>query len=127
MPLPTINLEALKALPPRERAEAEEQLRALEAHSKANPLYYWTPYEKQATYLGVPRVPLGVKLLAGGNRAGKTEVGVVDDLIQALPRELLSPTLAKFKQWDRFRCRVVSPSYKQQSTVILEKFRNLCP
>ncbi len=121
-------VEGLGGLAPGERREAEREIALLAQLRDANPLWWWRPFPLQAEYLSVPRVPLGTKLLAGGNRAGKTEVGVVDDLIQCVSASALPPELAVFKLWEPpVRIRVVSPSFRQQNTVVLDKLRRLVP
>ena len=71
---------------------------------------------------GIKRVYLG------GNRGGKTTGGVIDDLIQALPEELVPPHLKKFKHWDPpFTCRIVTPDFTRTMAAVYEAIRKWCP
>ena len=111
---------------PDEIREVEGWLAELDAVADLNPLSFFEPYPKQAEFLG-SREP--VKAFFGGNRAGKTEVGIVDDLIQAVDAECLPSGLRRFKRWDPpFYCRIISPDFTStMEGVIFEKLRTLAP
>ncbi len=104
----------------------QEELEKLASVIEANPLTLFVPFPKQASFLGA-RNP--TKALIGGNRAGKTEIGVVDDLIQLLPREFVPGHLAPYKRWDPpFHMRVVVPTFGPVlDGGVLQKFRDLTP
>ena len=120
-------LEALARLP-EETKRQDEVRKALEALSylKAeNPLSFFEPYPKQQAFLASRA---RTKAFFGGNRAGKTEIGVVDNLIQCVDRDCLPEHLQRFKRWEPpFYCRIVSPKFGVNEGVILEKLRNLIP
>lgn len=120
-----IDRAVYEALPPEEKAWVDEQLALLDEQFQRNPLEAFRPYPKQADFLGSRH---RTKAFFGGNRAGKTEVGVVDDLIQCLDPELVPEHLKPFKRWSPpFHCRVVIPAFGQGDVVLLEKLRALCP
>lgn len=80
-----MNLEALKRFSPTEQLAI---LEALEAKRKQeNFIKYWEPQPQQAAAL--PRFTSDIKIFGflGGNRSGKTEVGVFLDVAWALGKE----------------------------------------
>jgi phage terminase large subunit-like protein len=109
-----------------EKRVAREVLDELGVLFEQNPLQRFHPHPKQREFLGLGRVP--VKMFAGGNRAGKTTVGIVDDLIQCVDADCLPGWLRSFKVWEPpFACRVVAPSFRILETVVLEKLREWVP
>jgi len=70
-----------------------------------------------------------VKMGIAGNQAGKTEIGVVDDLIQCLDDDMLPERLLMFKCWDPpFRCRVVTMDLGASLyDVLIPKWQRLTP
>ena len=69
-----------------------------------------------------------VKVYTGGTRAGKSSAGVVDDLIQLLPREYVPPHLLPYKRKDPpFKCRIITPDLGVTMRGIQEVLRNWCP
>lgn len=121
-----INPAALAGMDEIERGKALALLRRYEERAKYNPLEVYRPHEKQRECHG----NVGVKTRAffGGNRAGKTTMGVCDSLIQATPLELVPPHLRPYKRFScPFYCRVVAPSNKQLQKVIIPKFREWTP
>lgn len=105
--------------------EAAEEFAALDALFEANPLQRFEPYPKQQDFLASTDFR---KAFFGGNRAGKTEIGVVDDLIQCVDRDVLPERLKRFKRWEPpFYCRIISPKYGVSEAVIQQKLRDLCP
>lgn len=109
-----------------------EQLAEVAQTYDRNPLQRFRPYvsrvdgkPKQADFL---RSRARTKALFGGDRSGKTEIGIVDDLIQCLPREFVPKHLQEFKFWEPpFYCRVVFPKFGQGDLAVMEKLRQLCP
>lgn len=124
----------LERLPDAQRGEAERHIAALRAQVDANPLFAWRPLRSPRRRVGSPQADFLAldrdckrQLLAGGNRGGKTEVGVVKGLLQVCPEEFVPRELAPFKHWERSRGRIVSPDFKQQAMVVHEKIRRLVP
>lgn len=93
-----------------------------------NPLQVFEPkYQQQTDFLAAGRV--GTKMFAGGNQAGKTTIGLADDLIQAVDRDCLPEHLLQFKFWEPpFLCRIVTPDFTStMQGVIYEKLKELAP
>lgn len=110
-----------------ERARLERLLGLVRRGVEENPLWGFRPHAAQARFLGAGRVP--VKMFAGGNRAGKTVGGVVDDIVQAVDRGCLPDWLVGFKCWEPpFRCRIVSPDFTStMEGVVFETIRRWVP
>lgn len=69
-----------------------------------------------------------VKVYTGGTRAGKSSAGIVDDLIQLLPRELVPEHLLKFKRKDPpFKLRMVTPDLGTTLSEMQSVIRDWCP
>lgn len=121
-----VNPDALAKLSPSQRAEVEAQLRELEAIRQENPLVFYEPHPKQVEFHSAKQP---IKCFLGGNRAGKTTAGIVDDLIQAVDRPVLPDHLLPFKRWEPpFYCRIVIPDLGQTlEGVTLQKIRDWCP
>jgi hypothetical protein len=90
--------------------ELQELVLAYKVLLEDNPLQDFRPInKKQAKFLEC-RTP--IKLLSGGNRAGKTLTSLVDDLIQAVDESCLPEHLRPYKHFQPpFLCRVVSPDF----------------
>jgi hypothetical protein len=100
---------------------AEEFLASIEA----NPLHAYKPHGQQRWF---HKLKAKIKVFIGGNRSGKTTTGLVDDIIQALPREWVPAHLLEYKVWDGpFYCRIVLPDYKQPLQAVLEVLRQWIP
>ncbi len=86
--------------------------------------YLQASLDMKASTRGV-RVKMGI----AGNQAGKTVIGVVDDLIQCLDEEALPERLKLFKAWDPpFRCRVVTMDLGASLyDVIIAKWQEMTP
>jgi phage terminase large subunit-like protein len=114
-------------LPEKDRAAFDEWLVQWRARVERNPLEGFEPFQKQREFLAAGRVKH--KMAIAGNRAGKTEIGVVDDLIQAVDADCLPSWLREFKVWEPpFRCRVVVADLGNTlSGVMLEKWMRLTP
>lgn len=101
------------ALPAADRLVVDRELAVLYEIVEENPLQGYVPFGKRGTtegaqlgFLAAGRVKH--KMGIAGNRAGKTDIGVVDDLIQCVDRECLPSWLARYKCWDPpFKLRVV--------------------
>ena len=125
-------MTVLKVVSDEPLTEADQAALAdLEKLIRANPLVrYNNPslgpvHEKQ---LAFHRAQTRTKALLGGNRAGKSAAGGVDDLIQALPESLVPEHLLKYKKWQPpFKCRVITPDLGHTMTAVLETLREWCP
>lgn len=121
-----VNRALLDQLPAADRKRVLERIAAYARQHKQNPLWHWRPHGRQQLYLA-SQDP--IKLMLGGNRSGKTEASLVDDMIQAVDRDVLPPHLQKYKVWEPpFRCRIIVPDFTQTlQGVTLEKIRSLAP
>jgi hypothetical protein len=92
-------LEALPldSLPEGQRRAVEAKLGVLKKVLAANPLQLAEPYPKQQEFLAA-REPL--KGFFGGNGAGKSWVGALDDVIQLVDRDVVPAHLQEFKHWE---------------------------
>lgn len=81
----------------------------------------------QVGFLAAGRVK--EKMAIAGNRSGKTEIGVVDDLIQLLDEEFIPEWLMPFKFWEPpFKLRVVTMDLNSTLYgVMIPKFQALTP
>lgn len=109
-----------------ERADIEALLSELDAVYERNPLEAFRPlYDQQERYVASRA---RIKFFAAGLQAGKTTIGVADDVIQCLPAEFVPPHLRKFKFWEPpFFCRTIVPGYKVLWTGVIPKTRELVP
>lgn len=122
-----IDEEALKALPPEERAQFDAELAQLQRLFDSNPLNGYFPYPKQRTFHGSKA---RTRALYAANQVGKTHAGAADDLIQALPPALVPEHLLPFKKFgfdETFAGRIITPDLGHTMEVILTKFRELAP
>lgn len=92
-----------------------------------NPLMGFDPFAPQKLFLAAGRVK--TKMAVAGNRAGKTEIGVVDDLIQCVDAGVLPEWLRSFKCWDPpFKLRVVTMDLNATLFgVMIPKWEGLTP
>lgn len=122
-----VDLSRLGELPAKEQARVKELLGRLREQYERNPLELFRPHGKQLDLLrhqGKGKITL----FLGGNRAGKTTGGVVDDIIQSVDRDCLPDHLREFKFWEPpTRGRVVTKDFKQSHQVMLDKFQEWCP
>jgi hypothetical protein len=115
----------LDSLPGEQRRAVEAKLGALKKVLAANPLQLAEPYPKQREFLAA-REPL--KGFFGGNGAGKSWVGALDDVIQLVDREVVPAHLQGFKHWEPpFFLRVVAPKQKILDTLTIPQFRAMLP
>jgi hypothetical protein len=140
-----IDEELIRSLPPEEQAQAVEQLREFNARLDANPMWRYVPHlgelgrkqrdgepitgREQRGQVAFHEFDSYVAALVGGNRSGKTEGGLADDIIQSCPREFLPPWLHRYKRWDgEFMCRVVGQDLPRWlDKAVLPKLRKMCP
>ncbi len=118
--------ETIRKLPKKEREEAELALQTFVRLAERNPLTTvdLTRYRKQHDFL---KAHNWLKAFFGGNGAGKTFVGLLDDVIQAIPREYIPPHLLQYKWFEPpFFCRIVCPKWNVVGS-ILEKLREIVP
>lgn len=110
---------------------AQQHLARLAEAVKANPLLVYN--NEALTKLHLKQLPFHaaktrVKVYTGGTRAGKSSAGVVDDLIQCLPREMVPDHLLTFKRKDPpFKLRVVTPDLLRTLVGIQDVFRKWTP
>jgi phage terminase large subunit-like protein len=121
------NQAALERLSPAERERALVLLSEFEDARRGNPLESFNPWGVQRPFLASHH--LKHRLLAGGNRGGKTTAGIVNDIIQVTPWEELPRHLHFAKKWD---CpnygRIVAPDYDSAiETVIFQKIKDWIP
>jgi hypothetical protein len=126
--------ERIKLLLPYAKTDPEvaRELAAVDAMLEANPLMGWEPAvsprdgrNRQAEFLAARET---FKLYAGGNGAGKSNVGTVDDLIQLCDESSLPGHLREFKRWEPpVPMRVVVPKMNVIEGATLEAFRALTP
>lgn len=124
---PVIDWGAFERLSPELKEQAAPLLAAVAGDWEQNPLLrFWPLYQQQADFLAATE---RTKLFAGGNQAGKTTIGVVDDLIQAVDRDCLPEHLKAFKHFEPpFLCRIVTPDFTEtMEGVIYEKLREWAP
>ena len=111
---------------PGERLRAQEALQAYQELRRANPILFYQPHEIQRRF---HEAQAAIRAFMGGNRAGKTTAGILDDLIQAAPKELLPDHLLPYKRWPcPFYCRIIVPDFKRAlHQVVIQKLREWTP
>lgn len=122
-----INEEELAKHSPAEQERFRDRLAALNTQLQTNPLIAYAPHDKQKLF---HESKDRTRAFIAGNRAGKSTAGVADDLVQALPQELVPPHLLPYKRFghDRpFRGRVITPDLGHTMEVVLQKFREMTP
>jgi phage terminase large subunit-like protein len=127
-----IDFEAIKDLPEGAREAALSKAQEMLDLQRTNPLEGYNPYFQQAqlhqaaTDLGCG----GMRGFFGGNRAGKTTAGIVDDLLEMVPRELIPGHLQRWKRPD-WKCpryiRVGNVSGREIRSILLPKFQEWTP
>jgi phage terminase large subunit-like protein len=123
----TPNIEKrLAELSPGERLKAQELLQGYQKLRAQNPVLFYVPTGPQTE---LHESEAKIRAFMGGNRAGKTTGGLVDDLIQAAPRELLPDHLVPYKRWEcPFYCRIIVPDFKLAlHQVVIQKLRDWTP
>lgn len=120
-----INQAAYDALSPKEKEEVDAQLAVIAGAVEANPLLAFHPHPKQAAYLASKRRR---KMISGGNRSGKTEASVANDIIQCVDRESLPDHLKPFQHMEPpVKGRIVTPKFAHHEEVTFPKIRSLVP
>lgn len=120
-----LTAEQIASLPPEVRDKAAEIAAEVARIYERNPLWKFQPYPKQAGFLASRHK---MKAFFGGNRAGKTEIGVVDDIIQCIDEAVVPDHLKPYKAFQPpFYCRIVSPKFGLNEGVVLQKLRDLTP
>lgn len=127
----------LASLSPAKRKLAEAALAELARTRDENPLQFvhvcavdcgvpgCRPYRHQAEFTAALTHQ---KAFFGGNGAGKTQVGIIDDLIQLVDEAVLPPRLLALKRWKPpFFLRIVAPKLAVIEGAILPKLRALTP
>lgn len=109
--------------------EKKEMDKALAQYAEAieqNPLVAFQPHPKQHEFL---LSDARYKGLFGGNRSGKTEGSIVNDIIQCCPDESIPEHLKQYKKWHQpINCRIVVPKFNENhEQVIFPKLRSLVP
>jgi len=120
-----IDVEQLQGLPPVERDAALKKLQSIRAKLKRNPLLGYNPWSAQWSFQTHSQ---RLRAFLGGNRAGKTTVGIADDVIQVTPREMVPQELWPVKRYD-CPCfvRIINPSAKLSRSIIIPKLREWLP
>lgn len=125
MPL-KINREALDALPASAKQEVEAALAGIFDATQANPLVGFWPEGKQTDLLAA-----STDLMAAfaGNRFGKTCLGAVKNIIDALDESDVPEHLKPYKKWQPpFFCRILAPDFTDYiDAVILPEIRKWVP
>jgi hypothetical protein len=112
-----IDLAAIEALPEPQRTAALQEVAAINAKVKANKLWRFRPHEGekerklrdgepldgeesrgQVEYLEMNWRQVYFGAAVAGNRFGKTEIGLVDNLIQTLPPAFIPPWLERYRK-----------------------------
>jgi hypothetical protein len=125
--LNTLTPSQIVALPEEEAAEYLRLVSELEGSLTANPLQALYPHPKQREFAEAAEPLVAV---FAGNRFGKTHILVSKCLIQHTPLRLLPERLHAIKLVKHTRPvkgRFMCPSEKVLHSVILPKFRELCP
>jgi hypothetical protein len=102
-----------------------EMLRDLVARVRANPLLRFFPHPKQRAFYANRRA---IRVFVGGERSGKTVAGNLDNIIQAVDRDVVPEHLLPYKIWDPpFYCRVITPDFGQSHAEILRTLEEWIP
>jgi phage terminase large subunit-like protein len=118
--------EEYEKLPPAEKKQVDEMFEQYARSVEQNPLLAFHPHAKQHEFLLSDKRYKG---FFGGNRSGKTEGSVVNDLIQCCPDETVPDHLKQYKKWHKpINCRIVAPKFNENhEQVIFPKIRELVP
>jgi hypothetical protein len=105
--------------------QVQELLAQYNKALEENPLYAYKPHDKQHAFHSNRRK---VKVFLGGNRSGKSTAGVLDDIIQAVDRDVVPEHLQQFKIWEPpFKCRIITPDLKRSHAAVIETLRRWVP
>lgn len=124
--LHTFNAQELAKLTPAARAEAEALLAELDEIRHSDPLQFFKPHYKQHLLMSQH---VALRAFLGGNRSGKTTVGIVDDIIQCIDRSAVPAHLEQYKRWEPpFYGRVITPDFTAtMEGVVFQKLREWTP
>lgn len=107
-----VDLNAIAAAAPGEKLQAELLLAELLEQRQQNPLAFYQP--NGPTYSAFHLARERLKAIQGGNRSGKTTTALVDDILQAAPRDLVPEHLQAFKQYEcPFYARIMTPDMQR--------------
>lgn len=108
-----------------EDPEVRELLSEYDQSLEANPLQNYFPYDKQRAF---HMAKVRLRILLGGNRAGKSTTGGVNSLIQAMDEDSVPDHLKDFKIWQPpFYCRIITPDFTRTLKAVAEVIRRWCP
>ena len=120
-----IKREAYDRLTPEQKVEADKYLADLKAAIDENPLLNFKPHPKQALFLAAKQRK---KVLFGGNRSGKTECAIANDVIQCIDEEAVPDHLKAFKKLQPpVKGRIVTPKFAHHEETTFPKLRALIP
>lgn len=120
-----VDWAAFAALTPEEQEALSDDLYLMLEGSDDNPLVFFHPYPKQSAFLSSNK---RWKWFLGGNRAGKTITACVDDILQAVDREVVPAHLQAYKHTDPpFRWRIVAMDFDQIELVVYEELKRWIP
>jgi hypothetical protein len=132
-----LDADAILSLPEGpERQQALAEVALLKRQLESNRLWGYLPHDGDGTggqvrYHEASRDGTFLAAVVAGNRFGKTHCGVVDNLIQILPPELLPPWLECYRRRPYagdYRCRSVVVDIPNALTkVMIPKLRSLVP
>ena len=115
----TIDWSAFWNLSDQEQESVALLLGKIQEGADRNPLLFFFPYKEQKEFLLSKE---RFKWMLGGNRSGKTIITCIDDLIQALDREVIPEHLLSYKKWEPpFKWRIVAPDFDSIELVIMEE------
>lgn len=131
MPL-QLNPDVLASLTDEQRFELDVELLGIDEITTENPLvkynnpFFGPVHHKQ---LAFNKDKTRLRAFLGGNRSAKSTGGLVDDIIQAVDREVVPEHLQDIKRWEPpFRCRIMAPDFKFTiEVVILEILKDWIP
>lgn len=114
------------------RERGREALAELQQVREDNPMLFYEAAGAKHHDFHLASRPRSIRLLAGGNRAGKTTTGACDSLIEMTPRALLPGHLLAYKRHDcerdgPFELRVVVPDMVRTGDPIKAKFKQWTP
>lgn len=123
-----VDINDLRRLPPDEYGRVIERLGLLREEFRRNPQGLFVPMLTQAKFLAHAK-PGSRSFYIGGNRSGKTTIGVERGIIESVDRDSLPPHLQRFKTIDRpgVRGRIVVVDFNQPLQMILDKIKEWVP
>lgn len=126
----------LASLPPAQREQVERAIAELAVQRETAPQHFihvcstdcgipgCRPYPQQAEFLAATEF---WKAFFGGNGAGKSQIGIIDNIIQLVDEDCLPERLRQYKRWrPPFFMRIVVPKVGVIDSM-LQKFREMCP